>query len=221
MKRLLAAALLLLAACGGGGGDDDGDAATSTTTSTTAASVEPIDWRDPAPVDVDGWHLESCDGDAPVVCVDRDGEPAGIVEMVEFPVDSFPALEEPLAAGDEDAALDALAESFVADLTEDRSLGCGDGYVVEGLPIEHVTTGDGPAVRYGLVGTTADGATAERVVQYAAIRGETLVILLAAAYSAEGCIATEGQEFSPDDLEAFEPTFDRLVLASPMPAPTI
>jgi hypothetical protein len=212
---VLAVALLLAAACSGGGGEEGA----GTTTSTPATGA--IDWRHPEPLDAgDGWRLDDCEGDAPIVCVDRDGEPAGFLEVVEFPVASFDVMAEPLADGDDDAALDALASSFGTDLAADRSLGCGEGYVVDPLPVTHLTTGDGPAVRYGLVGTTAGGEVSERVVQYAAIRGDSLVVLVAAAYDADGCLVAEGEEFAPDVLEAFQPVLDRVVAASPMPAPT-
>lgn len=112
-----------------------------------------------------------------------------------------------------------LAESFVRDLPEDRSLGCGEGYAVDPIDPREVTTADGPALRYGMVGTTAEGNEAERVVQYAAIRGDTLILLAANAYSSDGCLATEGAEFAPAVLEDFEPVLDEVVFASPMPAP--
>ena len=205
-----------MAACGGDGGGDDTTAATST----SEAGVEPYDWRAPTRVALDDeWTLDDCEGDAPFVCVERNGETVGFLEIVEFPVESFEQLREPLADGDEARALEVLAESFFRDLRDDRSLGCGEGYTVEPIEPRPVTTADGPALRYGLVGTTADGAAAERVVQYAAIRGETLVLLAANAYSADGCLASEGAEFHPDVLEAFEPVLDTVVFASPMPEP--
>jgi hypothetical protein len=209
VKRL-AALLVVLAACGGGG-DSAAPTTTTTITATTAPPAPAFDWSDPAPVDVDGWHLESCEGDAPLVCVERDGQIVGLVERLEFPLDSFDDLAAPLAAGDEEAAYDALAAAFVRDLTADRETGCEDGYTVEPLPVIHVTTPDGTAARYGFAATTASGDPAERVVQYAAVRGDTLVLLAANASSADGCLPPEGPEFTPHLLEAFEPVFDGLV----------
>jgi hypothetical protein len=217
-------AVLLLAACGGD--DDDDEAATTTTTTTaltttttSAPDAATVEWRDPEPVDVDEWHLESCEGDAPLTCVERDGEPVGFVELLDFPLASFADLEEPLADGDEEAAYEALAAGFLRDMEADRAEGCDAGYEVEPLPVEHLAIGDGTAVKYGFAATTADGTAAERAVQYAAIRGDTLVLLGANAYSPEGCIGTEGGEFLPEVLADFEPVLDQLVVASGLPAP--
>ena len=194
--------------------------AVSASTTTTVAPTAAIDWTAPAPTDVgQGWSVRDCEGDAPLVCVDRDGAPAGVLEIGRFPLDS---LSEVVAARQQDgdrAALDTQAKVFLRDLSADRKEGCGIGYGIAPAPVAHLRAADGPVVRYGFTGTGDDGSPSERIVQYAGIRGTTLVILTANAYDVGGCLPPEGTAFTSGLLAEFEPQLEAAVKTSPFPAP--
>lgn len=176
-----------------------------------------VEWGpDAAPVDLPGgWRVRDCDGDAPLLCVERDGEFVGVLERNDFPV------PDDLAAADSDDALvDALrqfADDRNADVAEDRAQGCGQDYVVEPLEVEDLTIGDRPAVRYGFRGIQ-DGTTTEFVVSYATVVDDTLWIVVADAATDDGCMAApELDVFDPAVLEAFLPTLDVVAAGTVIP----
>ena len=218
---LAVAGLLAAPACGG---DDDAASGTTTSTTTTtevAAHAPAVDWRDvDDPVDLgDGWGLEPCEGDAPIVCITRGGERAGLVELLSFPVDTLPEVAEALAAGDEAAALDAHAEAYLRDIGDDRRRGCPDGYRFQPGKPRHVTTADGQAITYRFSGTFADGRASEQTIQYAGIRDGSLVIINVAGYEPDSCPSSEGQELSSSEVDGFAAVLDAVVRANPLPSP--
>ena len=212
----LLAALALAAGCG-----DDDDAASPPPTSTTAPAPTPaIDWASVDTVDLgDGWSLADAEGNAPLVAIVRDGAQVGIVELHSFPVDSLDAVAEALAEG-EDAALAAHADDFVTALAADRAAGCGEDYEFVAEPVELLDAGDGRAVRYGFTGGPPGEPVSERTVQWAALRGDVLVLAQVSAYDADACVSTEGAELTVADLAEVEPRLAPAIEASDFAAIT-
>ncbi len=73
----------------------------------------------------EGWTVADCEGDAPLLCVGREGSDAvvGVLMFDSFPLDSGLA-----AADDREAVLEALranAQQRMESLVEDRAIGCG------------------------------------------------------------------------------------------------
>jgi hypothetical protein len=214
LSLLAGLAVAVLPACGG-----DHQAVSASTTSTVAPTAA-INWNAPAPTDVGrGWSIRDCEGDAPLVCVDRDGVPAGVLEIGRFPLNSLPDVVAAQQGSGDRAALDTQARVFLRDLSADRKEGCGLGYGIASAPVVHLRAADGPVVRYGFTGTGDDGSPSERIVQYAGIRGTTLVILTANAYDVGGCLPPEGTAFTSGLLAEFEPLLEAAVKASPFPSP--
>lgn len=220
--------LALTAACGGdgdggntgdgGGGDDRPGAATTSTAVADAADVPTIDdWLDPE-LSVDlgrGFRLTHCEGDAPVLCVTGDGEDRGIVELSSFPVESLDEVRAALPRGPK-AALEAHVGDYLASLREDRENGCGAGYVVTPLPTTVTEGADGPVASYGFTGARRGEAVSERTVQWAALRGDNLVLVNLSGYDEGSCVPAEG-EGTVADVVALEPRLRPVIEANPLP----
>jgi hypothetical protein len=137
-----------------------------------------VDWgSDAVPVDLgDGWSVRDCEGDAPLLCVDRDGDLVGTLALSSFePTDDLAAADTP----DEFVgALQAFAESL------------------------------------------EDGAVTEFVLSYATVADARLWIVVADAVTADGCMASEFDLFTPDHLETFLPLLDGVVAGTVLPDST-
>ena len=222
LSLLTVAFTIAATACSGGGSDDDlpSDADTSTTTtsapaatSTTAPSVPSLSFSDNAARAElgDGWLVESCEGDAPRLCVSRNGAHAGVVELNVFPVDSFtlPGFQDAVRAGDTLRALDILGNDFVSSFEKDRVEGCGEGFEVEPTVAELATVFGEDGWRFGYV-LKRGRDIVERQVGHSLIDGNNLVLVQAPAFAPDGCVAPE-REFEPGALAEFMPYLHALV----------
>ena len=217
-------ALLLMSACGGGSSDaaaDEDRAPTTTsppTTSTTEPDPEPepadpitVDWtgRTVDPASVDGWSLAFCEGDGPFVCVTRNGRTVGAVELLSY--DRRAALDE------FDGDLRAWAEDHERVIAEDRAEGCGADYrLTAEEPADAIVAGR-QGLRVVLTGGTGDDVT-ERNVAYVVVRDDDFFLVGANAYDPDGCIGTEGSDWTTDDLVAFEDVLAAMAAGSRLPA---
>jgi hypothetical protein len=201
------------------GSDDEGgdEADAPTTTSTSIVNGPSVSFTDVAAPAVDlggGWSAKHCEGEAPIICVSRDGEAAGLVELATFPVDSFdlPGFQDAVADGDVEEALTILAADFVSVFEVDRTDACGTDYELEGTTPEPATVLGRAGMRYGYVGTDG-GRLVERQVNHGTIIGDEVVLVNASAYAPDGCVPPEG-EFDPDTLDDFTPRLRALVAAA-------
>jgi hypothetical protein len=184
-------------------------------TSTTLVSA-PIDWADPSVIVTlgDGWTVQACEGEAPLLCVSRNGSHIGLVEANEYPLDSF----EGTNPKDPGGSLILIAEDFIDSMAADRAAGCGVGYRLDPHMTSPVTVGGQPGIRFGYTGVMADGSPSERIAQFGTIVGDEVLLLTAAAYDDGGCPGRdELATFSSADLAAFEPFLEAVVLSSPLP----
>ncbi|HEY3239982.1 MAG TPA: hypothetical protein VGL92_10490 [Acidimicrobiia bacterium] len=208
--------LLLVPACGG---NDAAIPEPATTTTTTAASSEDtpeppggsliVDWQAPA-LDVDlggGFRVRHCEGDAPLLCIERAGVPVGVVELLDFPAGDHQPLEERIA-------------DLYRTTTEDRAKSCPPGYRFEGVPPEPASVAGGDGLRYGFTATFADGRPSEKTIAWMTERGDVVTVLSAAADEPDGCLPPEGAgQFTVATLQAAAPGLERLVAGSRLPPP--
>lgn len=219
---VVVAALVGLSGCSDGGGDGEDAGPTSTTearptTSTSVLEVPSVSFSDPAAPAVDlgdGWTAKHCEGDAPLICIARDGEAVGAIELATFPVDSFelPGFQDAVADGDVEEAITILAADFVSVFEVDRTDACGTDYELESTTPEPATVLGRAGVRYGYVGTDG-GRVVERQVNHGTIIGDEVVLANAPGYAADGCVPPEG-EFDPETLDEFTPRLRALVAAA-------
>jgi hypothetical protein len=236
MRTHLTAALLgltlVVAACGG----DEAEQTTTTTASptttsaptTTTTTTQPtttttvptetgvIDWDDPSRIVTlaDGWTVARCEGQAPLLCVARDGEVVGVVEWFVADPYTYTMFDPEL---DDQTNLRAIAASFVAAFEQDRTSGCGADYVLEPFEPAAFDLGGAPGLAYGFRGTTGDGMPSELILQYATLAHERLVLLVAAAYDEGGCPGKDDlTSFDSASLDEFRPHLEALLAESPL-----
>ncbi|HSJ27943.1 MAG TPA: hypothetical protein VLB67_07005 [Acidimicrobiia bacterium] len=217
---------LLVAACGGSATEQTTPSTTTTTTEPTTTTTQPtttttqpttgtIDWDDPSQVVTlpDGWSVARCEGEAPLLCVSRDGAILGLVEW--FIADPYTyTIFDPEA--EDETNLRAIAAQFVATFEEDRASGCGTDYVVEQLEPTAIDLGGTPGLAYGFRGTMGDGTPSELHLQYATLSHERFVLLAAGAYDEGGCPGKDDLvSFDSAALADFRPHLEALLASSP------
>ncbi len=203
---------------------------TPTPTSTETPTAEPTDapvvqpivasYAPGAPATAlpDGWTIADCEGDAPLLCVGREGFD-GVVGVLMF--ESFP-LDRGLAAADgREAVLEALranAQLRMESLVEDRAIGCGPTYDGSVEPMADLLVDGRPGVRSGFR-AVQDGEVVEHVVTYATVSAGQMWLLVAESARDGSCLDdAEMDLFAPDQLASFVPVLDRVVAGTPLPA---
>lgn len=160
---------------------------------------------------VDGWSLSECPGDAADICVRRDGEIVGNLELAEYPL--------------EDASADPLdvvqrhAEDFLRFFADDRARGCADFEFVAD-PVAEATVGGASGVKTGFRLVAGDGRVVERVITHYVVHDGALFLVNTDAYAVEGGCLDQSEvdlEFEPEVLADFEAHVDAIVAATPLP----
>jgi hypothetical protein len=156
-----------------------------------------------------GWTAEFCEGDAPLLCVARDGAYVGSVELLRWPLHEVPAAAAVLARGGSVyQALAFAAADLLGVLEADRRIGYGPGYTTVGDVPAVLAVSGGSGLRSGYSGIF-EGRVRERTIQYRVILGDTVFLLSATAVETP----MEG-EFRIADLGAALPVLDRVAAAS-------
>ncbi|MCI0394911.1 MAG: hypothetical protein L0332_05565 [Chloroflexi bacterium] len=174
------------------------------------------------------WAVEPCPGDAPFLCVARNGQNVGYVELLSLPLadqTDFQAILEahgltPGArpeAGDTyaasaRAALADLAANYLASVEADRQQTYPPGARFIPSPMEPVRVGVLPGLSFGFTSVGADEAILERYVNYAAFDEDTLY-WLGAQYDPQNVTTFT----TDDDLLAFVPYLQGIVAALRLP----
>ncbi len=206
---LLLTGALALAACS--------DTAAEPTSPAPSKPVGTVDWADPTSVVRfdDGWSVRACEGDAPLLCVEKDGAVVGVVEAAAYELASFPDLD-PTAGVD--ANLRAVAAGFVDTFRADRAAGCGADYRVEPVEPASFRLGGAEGLAFGFAGTRADGQPSEMSLQYATIANGRIVSIAAVAYDEGGCPGRDDlSSFDSATLAEFRPMLETVLTSIPLP----
>ncbi len=219
-----------LAACGGAVSGAPPTAEPPGTTAPTPVPASPppievasIDLRGRVPPTTldGGWEVSSCDpGDAPLICILRDGQHVGTIEWLQRPLDADPELVADLQTLPVGDALAANLErsGFYASTERDRRDNC-DGRGVAWQRPTDATVGGTAGMAYGYTVRDHDGSRQDVIVSYQAVNGRSLFIVVVEGLGVRTCIPTEGIALTPDQLDAFRPTLDGLVANLRLPAP--
>lgn len=192
--------------------------ADSTTTSIPEGSQ--IDWSDPTrSVELgDGFTIAACEGEAPILCVERNGEPVGIVEAQRYSTDSLTFFD---PEADDVENLTALADDFISAFRADRAEGCGDEYRLNPISVAPAVVGGEEGIVFGFEGRLASGDPSELNLHYATIIDGAVVSLSANAYDDGGCPGPDGLgEFDSATLVDFRPHLEALLRTIPLPTLT-
>lgn len=176
-----------------------------------------VDWVDSTKsVQLEGgWTVSACEGDAPLLCVARNGAPVGVVEATAYPVDSFDDLDPQGEASDN---LRELAAGFVEALRQDRDAGCPEGYDFDPHDPVEIELGGNEALAYGYTGTMPDGSPSELNLQYSTIVGDRIISIVAIAYDEGGCPGRDDLSgFDSAQLAEVRDQLEALLQASPLP----
>jgi hypothetical protein len=170
------------------------------------------DWTGQFTIELpNGWRVEHCDGDAPMLCVLDGDTHIGVIELAEFPLgDEYD--------GDDRAYLDAHVASFLAEMRADRETGCAH-LDFEPEPTAEVEVGGTSGYRTGFVMSDDAGDVLERHIVYVAVHDGALFVVNAAAYDEGACLERLG-EFRVADLDVLREYLDGIVGATPLPAAT-
>jgi hypothetical protein len=198
------ALVLGLAACGNRS-PEPGE--TSATPSATPTLEVLIDWSDrPArPVELSGgFSAVACPGDAPFLCISKDGRTVGFVEYFSFP-----------ASAGKDLA-DLIEEDY-GSFTADRETTCPAGF--EARTVQPAAAGVGGSEGMRSEYSVADeaGETVERYIKYWAVAGGQVHLLAAEAQEEKSCSPAEGEVFSDSLLTEFEDSFRAVAEGSRFP----
>lgn len=177
-----------------------------------------VDWEDPTKVvEVGGgWTIAACHGDAPILCVSKDGVAQGGVEATSYDIGALPHVD---PEADSDAQLRSLAEGFTEAIGSDRSEGCGPDYRFEPIGPEAFVLGNTPGLAFGFQGTMSDGRPSELNLQYATIVGDRIVAITAIAYDEDGCPGRDDLGgFTSEMLAEFRPHLEEVLPESPLPS---
>jgi len=141
-----------------------------------------------------GWQVAPCQGNAPFLCVSSKGEVLGSVEIGIYQVSKDVNFQKHLAnagipfgskvdyknSGNQTkviTALKAWAEDYYASLSKDRLKGYGNQIIFSTHPLEEVSIGKLPGIRYGFTGIKQEGGLQEQYISYAAFDGTALYII--------------------------------------------
>lgn len=163
-----------------------------------------------------GWELTPCEGDAPLLCLARDGERVGYLELSTYPasVEEFPTAE---LTPD---ALVARAADAISSHRADRAQGCPDGYAFTAPEPAVVDFGGADGARFEFTVADADGEIVEHVVGFLTVRDHAMAILVAQATTSEACTYDpELTPFLPDALADFAPHLGAVAAGSVLPEP--
>ncbi|HSK23837.1 MAG TPA: hypothetical protein VK906_11700 [Egicoccus sp.] len=216
------ALVLALTACGGGGRPVTAPTTDPKPTEDLPGDEAPVDeplprfppivadWETDVRVALpNGWAVEGCEGDAPLLCVVDDGRQVGFLELGGYPL---PAGHD----GDDAAYLAAAMADFVDGMRADRATGCPDlGF--EAVPPIAITVGGEPGLRGGFRLVDDTGREVERHLLYWTVVDDQHVTVTVPAYAEDGCLAAVG-EFTPEDLGLVALYLDDLVAHTPLPA---
>lgn len=179
----------------------------------------------PAPAP-EGWQVQPCEGEAPLLCVSRDQEMLGAVELGVYPLDNHTEFQAILAElgvepgvalppDEAHAALSALAENYLAVIREDRQFTFPDDPFIPIGP-EPVQVGQLPGMSVGFVHENSAGEVLERYLSYTAFDGH-VIYWLTAPYDPANITTF----VSDEALTEFEPYLREIVAGLLLPPPVV
>ncbi|MBE9006187.1 hypothetical protein IQ259_14265 [Fortiea sp. LEGE XX443] len=170
-----------------------------------------------------GWQVAPCQGNAPFLCVSSNGKVLGTVEIGVDQVINHPNFQKHLAdvgipfgskldyknsANQTKVliALKGLVADYYASLSKDRQKEYGNKIVFSTHPLEEISIGKLPGVRYGFTGIKQEGGLKEQYINYAAFDGNALYIISTAFDPG----AVTGKFEKLENLVIFQPYLDAI-----------
>jgi hypothetical protein len=170
-----------------------------------------------------GWKVNPCEGNAPLLCVSSQGEILGTVEIGVYPVNNNPDFQKNLIASGiplgskidyqspkyQNQVLTAL-RTWVADLdttlAKDRQSTYSNKIVFSAYPPQQIPVGKLQGIRYGFVGLKQEGGVQEQHISHVAFDGTTLYVINAAFDPG----SVTGKFEKLENLAIFQPYLDAI-----------
>ncbi|MEX2587868.1 MAG: hypothetical protein WD602_07755 [Actinomycetota bacterium] len=205
------AALVVVAAAGACAEAEEAPAASS-----SPEARADVDWaRAGSSVELEGWTVTSCRQQPPVLCVERDGRPAGQIRLEDLPSLGQEASNSPDQV---QATLAVRINTAYQSWAADRVQRCGPAYEMSTDSPSVVTVAGEQGLKYG-VRATVDGRVVERTVGYRVFRKPIETVIEATSIEPDGCVEPLENGFGVKELEEFESAFDRVAADGALPAP--
>lgn len=211
---IAALALVLAVACSPG----EPEAAASPEPGPTATALADVDWsQDGSSVQVMGWTVRSCPQESPMLCVERDGEPAGRIRMEDVPSLGQEASN---SADQLQAMLAVRTNTLYQSLAAERLERCGEDYeITTDRPVPVRVAGE-PGLKYG-ISASLNGRVVERTIGYRVMRRPIETIIEATAVEPGGCVEPLENGFSVEELRSFESAFEQVARDGLLPEVTV
>ncbi|HKN49018.1 MAG TPA: hypothetical protein VJ010_02200 [Actinomycetota bacterium] len=204
-----------LTCCGGGSGGSSvapGRQPTSISPSFTSSMPTPvINWAalPRSPLVLDGpWTSVACESNATLLCVRRNGAPAGAVELLVHP-DAHPPGTQPIPY------LTQIVADFEKGVAANRQATCANSNAFSAQPVQEVAINGGVGLKSDWSITNSSGLVVERQITYFAL-GKTTIASLGATALVPGaaCVASRGSEFTPPLMAEGVPILDLVAARS-------
>lgn len=166
----------------------------------------------------DGWQVAPCQENGALLCVSSQGKRLGTVEIQTYPVKNNPEFQKylqesgiPLGSqlnyqNQEDqvkviTALQGWVADFYTNLTKNPPSADSGQVIVSTYPLQQVTIGKLPGIRYGFVALKTDGGVQQQQIGHVAYDGTKLYVITTSFAPGAG-----GGKFAKlDNLAVFQP----------------
>ena len=179
-----------------------------------------------------GWQVQACESTQPFLCVTKQGQRIGTVELQRWDLEQLPDLQSELSQmglvpglltydnpSDRAKVLTAL-QANIADYYEtiraDRLATYGTRAAFVALVPEEVSVGRLPGLAYGFSRVTKTDEVKERYLSYMAFDGRQYVYNITTSFDP---LAETGTFDELDDFETFMPYLNTLIAALDLPHP--
>lgn len=179
-----------------------------------------------------GWQVQACESTQPFLCVIKQGERIGTVELQRWDIEQLPDLQSELSRSglvpglltyenpsDRAKVLTALKDSianYYETTRTDRLATYGTQAAFVALVPEEVSVGRLPGVAYGFSRVTKTDEVKERYLSYMAFDGRQYVYNITTSFDSS---AETGTFEELDDFETFAPYLNSLVAELNLPHP--
>jgi hypothetical protein len=143
------------------------------------------------------WQVAPCPGDAPLLCVSSQGKVLGTVEIGVYPLEKNPAFQKHLEAAGipPGTKVDYQSPQYQTQLTtalkawgidhynaiaKDRQVTYGKDIIFSTHPIQPITIGKLPGIRYGFAGSKRQGGIQEQHIGHVTFDGRALYVISSA-----------------------------------------
>jgi len=170
-----------------------------------------------------GWEISPCEGNSPLLCVSANGGVLGTVEINVYQVKNNPNFQKHLAEAGITfgsqvdyqssanqskviTALKAWVKDHYVSLSQDRQKGYGNKIILSTDPLQEISIGKLPGIRYGFTAIKQEGGLQEKYISHVAFDG-TVLYVISTGFDPGGAT---GKFEKLENLVIFQPYLDAI-----------